>query len=132
MNKLILGSLDTAPLRRERATFFRSAMEDVVDGPNGHKEIDIFVKGHEPILHYLGEEFRKVLADNENDLADVAGRLKYMGASLKILKTCGEVAVTCDGLCREIAKVCMSGIHGEIGGLIDTLEYTKLAATKAA
>ena len=123
-----MGSQDTPTERLVRTKFFMSSMVDDVDGPDGAKEIQTFINSYEGNAHYLGEQFRRLLVGNESDFSKIAGRLKYVGASLKILKLCGELAVTTDGLCRQIAKLCMSNIYGEVEGLKDTLEQTKDAA----
>ncbi|MBY0294057.1 hypothetical protein K2Q08_01845 [Patescibacteria group bacterium] len=130
MNKLVLSPFDTVQERQGRTRLFASTMTKDVDGPDGAREIKIFIESYRASASVLGRKFSELLADDEYGFIDISGRLKYVGASLRILETCGEVAETTDGLCREVAKMCMSNIYGEIEGLKDTFEHTRIAAER--
>jgi hypothetical protein len=127
MPKLKIGTLDTLLQHQVASSYFKSLMKEAVVGQEGADVILEFYSGFERTLRNVSGAFQKFLKEDDPDgLETITGRVKFIVASLKILKTCGEVSGTTDGLCREIALICMGHIYSQVEGLKDSLDHTRM------
>lgn len=112
--------------RRQR--MWRRTFAHTFDGGRPAFFMEKFHEMASKICHSRGAEFVALFKGDEQALTDVAGRMKYMMADLKILRACADVAATTDGRCIEVGLDCMATLKTHL----EVLEKLSNAMKSAA